>query len=138
MQTFLPHADFAESARVLDRQRLGKQRVECLQIVRTLTGVSGGWVNHPAVKMWRGHEVALVEYGLAICDEWVARNYRDGCRDQMVELVKVVEGAPLPQWFGDDALHLSHRSNLVRKLPEHYGPLWPGVPNDLPYVWPVQ
>jgi hypothetical protein len=29
------------------------------------------------------------------------------------------------------------RSNLLRKLPEHYGILFPDVPNDLPYVWPV-
>jgi hypothetical protein len=34
VQTFLPYADFAESARVLDRARLGKQRVEALQVLR--------------------------------------------------------------------------------------------------------
>jgi len=28
MQTFLPYPDFARSAAVLDRQRLGKQRLE--------------------------------------------------------------------------------------------------------------
>jgi hypothetical protein len=36
MQTFLPYPDFRESARVLDNKRLGKQRVECLQILQTL------------------------------------------------------------------------------------------------------
>lgn len=30
MQTFLPYPDFVESASVLDRQRLGKQRVEVI------------------------------------------------------------------------------------------------------------
>ena len=34
MQTFLPYPDFARSAAVLDRQRLGKQRVEVLQILK--------------------------------------------------------------------------------------------------------
>ena len=34
MQTFLPHADFDRSAEVLDLRRLGKQRVEVIQIVR--------------------------------------------------------------------------------------------------------
>ncbi|MDQ1681515.1 MAG: hypothetical protein QOH99_56, partial [Frankiaceae bacterium] len=34
MQTFLPYADFGASARVLDDRRLGKQRVETLQILR--------------------------------------------------------------------------------------------------------
>lgn len=37
MQTFLPYPDFAESASVLDRQRLGKQRVETLQVMKALT-----------------------------------------------------------------------------------------------------
>lgn len=38
MQTFLPYSNFAESAKILDRYRLGKQRVECLQIFKTLKG----------------------------------------------------------------------------------------------------
>jgi len=27
---------------------------------------------------------------------------------------------------------------LLRKDPEHYGPLFPGTPADLEYVWPVR
>jgi hypothetical protein len=35
-------------------------------------------------------------------------------------------------------LHLSHRSNLLRKDPIHYGPLFEdGLPDDLEYIWPV-
>ena len=37
MQTFLPYADFARCAAVLDPRRLGKQRVEVLQIMRAIT-----------------------------------------------------------------------------------------------------
>lgn len=69
MQTFLPYPDFAESARVLDDGRLGKQRVEAYQIVRTLDEVTRGWRHHPVVKMWRGHADALIDYGLAMCIE---------------------------------------------------------------------
>ena len=36
MQTFLPFADFSKSAACLDDKRLGKQRVECLQILKAL------------------------------------------------------------------------------------------------------
>jgi hypothetical protein len=50
------------------------------------------------------------------------------------ELAAVQE---LPPWLGDPALHLSHRSALLRKDPGFYGPLFPGDPDDLPYVWPV-
>jgi hypothetical protein len=34
VQTFLPYADFERSARVLNPQRLGKQRVETIQCAR--------------------------------------------------------------------------------------------------------
>lgn len=36
MQTFLPYPDFKKSAQCLDYQRLGKQRLECKQILQTL------------------------------------------------------------------------------------------------------
>lgn len=134
MQTFLPVPTFTLSAHFLDRQRLGKQRVEALQILRTLQGKSSGWANHPAVHMWRGYEVALAVYGAATCDEWLLRGYKDGCRAEFIAAMS----APLvfPPWLGDEAFHLSHRSNLVRKMPEHYRRFWPDVPDDLPYVWP--
>ena len=58
MQTFLPYKDFSRSAKVLDRQRLGKQRVEGLQILQCLLGIGSlRWKNHPAVKMWKGAEL---------------------------------------------------------------------------------
>jgi hypothetical protein len=137
VQTFLPLPDFAESAAVLDRQRLGKQRVEVLQLLGALTGQRPGWVNHPAAKMWRGHEVALARYGLAVVVEWTSRGYRDTCGAKIEALVVGIPDLGAPWWLGNEAFHLSHRSNLVRKLPEHYAPLWPGVTGDLPYVWPV-
>lgn len=36
MQTFLPYASFPHSAAVLDRQRLGKQRVDALKLYHDL------------------------------------------------------------------------------------------------------
>ena len=83
MQTFLPVSDFAASARILDDARLGKQRVEAYQIIRTLDGVTKGWRNHPAVRMWRGYEPALIEYSLVICAEWDRRGYADTVREKM-------------------------------------------------------
>ena len=53
MQTFLPYPDFLDSAQCLDYRRLGKQRVEAMQIHNIVSGKrsTGGWINHPAVKM---------------------------------------------------------------------------------------
>lgn len=136
MQTFLPYESYDRSAVVLDRQRLGKQRVEVLQILNTIaSGSTGGWAAHPAVHMWRGHEGQLVRYGLAVCYEWVKRGYRDTCTDKIAAFG--LYPAERPSWLGDPRFHLSHQSNLVRKKPAHYGPFFPGVPDDLPYVWPA-
>jgi hypothetical protein len=136
MQTFLPLPDFAATAAVLDDVRLGKQRVEAYQIVRTLDGITKGWRNHPAVRMWRGYEPALVEYGVAICAEWVARGRADTVHEKLLVHARP-EAAVLPPWFGDEPLHASHRSNLLRKDPQWYGRFGWAEPPDLPYVWPV-
>lgn len=156
MQTFLPHADFTESARVLDQKRLGKQRVETLQIVQALTGVRRdvvtdellefeprGWRNHPAAVMWRGHVDWLVRYQFATCDVWAARGYRDTCRAKTLRIFsyaiehgRVALATSPPPWLGDPELHRSHRSNLLRKAPDHYRAYWPDEVDDLAYVWP--
>lgn len=141
MQTFLPYDGFTESARVLDNKRLGKQRVETMQIMAALhTGK--GWIHHPATKMWRGRECALLYYQEAICHEWTSRGYKDACRiktyDLHMQYCDDDGNNPPPFWLGDPEFHRAHRSNLLRKFPEHYGPLFePDLPDDLPYVWPV-
>ncbi len=85
MQTFLPFADFAASARALDDRRLGKQRVEALQIVRALTRETYGWQHHPAVRMWRGYEEALGSYGIVVCREWRRRGRADTCEHKLLD-----------------------------------------------------
>jgi hypothetical protein len=150
VQTFLPHPDFARSAAVLDPKRLGKQRVEALQVVRALTVPGYGWQSHPAVLMWRGHLEALGHYGLVVAQAWLAKGFGDttvatlradlaaaGVTTVRSQAELAAAGA-LPPWLGDEPLHLSHRSALLRKDPQWYGPLFPGVPDDLPYVWPVR
>lgn len=143
MQTFVPYGpDFLANAQCLDNKRLGKQRVECLQIINALTNPSAkGWRNHPATRMWEGHIAALVHYGLAMCNEWTRKGYKDTCAEKMVQRateanVKLVVYV-LPGWLWDNEVMESHKSNLLRKLPEHYGKMWPGLRDDLPYKWPV-
>lgn len=142
MQTFLPYPSFAESASVLDAKRLGKQRVEAFQLLRALTVPNHGWRNHPAAKMWRGYLPALVSYGLIMTDEWIAQGRNDTVREKIRAFAPDADGAAgreldLPPWIGDEAFHLAHRSNLVRKDPEFYLPRFGDVPDDLPYIWPV-
>ncbi|MEW1861564.1 MSMEG_6728 family protein [Streptomyces sp. NPDC088194] len=152
MQTFLPYEDFEAVARVLDQRRLGKQRVEAIQVLRGLTVAGYGWRHHPAVRMWAGYEEALVRYGLEICRVWSAAGRADTCaetllhdlpararaaRDRYVRSsVELARDGDLPPWLGDSAFHLSHRSALVTRAPEHYRRFFPDVPVGLPYVWP--
>jgi hypothetical protein len=150
MQTFLPYPDFEASARVLDLKRLGKQRVEVIQVVRALTRPGYGWAHHPAVLMWKGHEEALGTYGLTCCRVWTELGFADTCAatitadlltagvDRLRPQAELERAHALPSWLGDDAVHLSHRSALVQKDPDHYAPLFPDAPDDLPYVWPVR
>jgi Pyrimidine dimer DNA glycosylase len=132
MQTFIPYPSFTASACVLDNRRLGKQRVECLQILKALHDPDYGWQNHPAVKMWRGCEGSLVLYARIVCAEWIARGYKDTCLGKVSQF-----SGPMGSlnWLTPE-FHRSHQSNLKRKDPAHYGPLFPDVPDDLPYVWP--
>lgn len=150
MQTFLPYADFEQSARSLDQKRLGKQRVEVIQVVRALTVAGYGWANHPATLMWKGFEEALGRYGFVCCEAWTELGFGDTCAttiatdlasagvDRVRTQAELAAAGALPPWLGDEDLHRSHRSALLRKDPEHYSAQFSDVPDDLPYVWPVR
>jgi hypothetical protein len=135
MQTFLPYPDFEKSAACLDYKRLGKQRVEAYQIINVLVSnkTEGGWVNHPAVRMWRGHIAALQQYYNTIVTEWISRGYKNNMRLYSISIPDV----RYPLWLGDEKFHASHRSNLLRKFPEHYGKFGWKESSNLPYIWPV-
>jgi hypothetical protein len=132
MQTFLPYSDFYKSAQCLDYRRLGKQRVECKQILNALNRKSGGWVNHPAVLMWKGYEDALRMYMWECIEEWKRRGYKNTMKiDAPISCIP-------PSWLGDERLHSSHRSNLLRKDFEYYKQFNWDEPDNLPYYWPVR
>lgn len=129
MQTFLPYKSFESSARVLDQQRLGKQRVETMQIMTALVRGTG-WIHHPATKMWRGYEFALMSYQEAICNEWTRRGHKDTClektREIFMELPAERRLPKVPAWLGLKKIHSIHRANLLRKSPVHYTQFhWP-------------
>jgi hypothetical protein len=150
VQTFVPYADFEQSLRALDTKRLGKQRVEVIQIVRALTVPGYAWSSHPAVLMWKGYEEALGRYGLTACAVWTERGFGDSCAATIVadlraygvtsirQYAELAAADALPRWLFDEAVLISHRSSLLRKDPDHYGPLFPGTPTDVDYVWPVR
>lgn len=156
MQTFLTDKSFKQTASSLDDRRLNKQRVETFQIYNAARGIrldtkgnyvgpAIGWRNHPAVRMWRGHESLLCIYGYRICLECDHRGIADHAglseffRARMHKHEYIV-----PSWWADplqrDKLTFTHRCNLVRKDPEFYRPKFPDVPDnyeDIAYWWPL-
>lgn len=72
-----------KSAKCLDDKRLGKQRVEAWQILK------GDFQNHPASKMWRGCQAALITYIDAITSEWVSRGFDDNVWAKVIEYCSV-------------------------------------------------
>jgi hypothetical protein len=125
MQTFVHEgSDFDLGARVLDRQRLIKQAVEGYQILKVLAGQSKGWKNHPAVKMWAGHEGWLYLYVMAHIDEIERRGYKNTTRSLIDDLMNLYfsgwESDTAPAWLYDDRVKVSHRGRLFEKDPVHY------------------
>lgn len=161
MQTFVPITDsYEDIARTLDRARLNKQALEGWQILMTLLELDPqgnhrtpkGWVNHPAVKMWRGHEMALYQYIQAMVDEWVRRGYKSTIGDKAK--ATIMRGIELgrtsstvgPDWIADldlfKKIASSHRMALLCKDYEWYSQFeWPEDtgkrPETYEYIWPV-
>jgi hypothetical protein len=134
VQTFLPYNDFLHSVKVLDYKRLGKQRVETFQVLNILLDrtPTKGWRNHPVTRMWTGYEEALKLYQNFTIEEWIKRGYKNTMQLEKIDMRNI----KLPPWFGDEQLHRSHRSNLLRKDYEYYSQYF-DEPSDLEYYWPV-
>ena len=127
MQTFVPYSDFTESAIVLDNKRLNKQLLEGRQIYDILSSqrTTGGWINHPAVKMWRGYNTALYTYLVAIKDECIRRGIQTEKNWNAIKHMRKWDygtgvNLVMPPWWNDERVHESHRNNLYVKDPDFY------------------
>ena len=130
MQTFLPYKDFQKSAEALDNKRLNKQILEGYQILNVLSNDDprAGWRNHPAVKMWRGHEKALLEYVMTCVREADKRGIKTENNVANIKALALKKmdawGDGLPMWYHDfEKSHrvvATHKANLYRKDPVYY------------------
>lgn len=148
MNTFLPYSDFKRSALCLDRQRLGKQRLETQWLIKSIEQEIPLSRTHPLILMWKDWLDALVSYGCIMCDEWASRGYNDNIGyeialhskleyKQLIDINELKKLNLIPDWLGNQELHASHRSNLLRKDPVWYSHFKWTEPNNLPYYWPV-
>lgn len=139
MQTFLPYPDFKKSVAVLDNRRIMSQINEATQIFKAAVGMSEAWKNHPIVKMWKGHEGALLDYAQAVVDEALSRGFKlsKNTIDKVQNLRKdmPVTSYDLPKWLGNKAFHDGHQSSLLRKNREHYSKYF-SVDDNLDVIYP--
>lgn len=103
-----------------------------MQIYNILTHKtsSKAWTKHPIVIMWNGFENALAEYHNVAIEEWIGRGYKNN-----MEMIIIDNDVRYPSWLGNELLHASHRSNLLRKKPEFYGQYGWKESHNLPYLW---
>jgi len=136
MQTFLPYESFEQSAQVLDWRRLGKQRVEGMQIINAINNpTQKGWVNHPATIMWKPYVNALKHYTNIMIREWISRGYNNNMEFYSIDEMIKDDMVEFPHWLGNKKFHASHRANLLRKDYEYYSQFgWDENPKK-PYVW---
>lgn len=162
MQTFIPVATlhYDKMAQYLDNKRLNKQALEGWQILMTLLELDPqgndrkpkGWVNHPAVKMWRGHEYQLYKYVMAMTQEWKERGFKTTIDTKATDTLNVAINKgklPMinerPQWMTKwslfEEIAASHRVALLAKEYNHYHQFnWEedkGQPDTYDYIWPV-
>jgi len=140
MMTFIVVGDFVLNAQFIDDQRLGKQRVEALQILDVIqkgtistNGKKPAWVNHPIVKAWALYVNALKYYTNCIILEWIKRG-----KNNNLPLFELPSDIIIPLWAKWDRLHNSHRAMLIRKNPFHYKNKFSVEPeyHECGYIWP--
>lgn len=134
MQTFLPHASYYDTFKCLDRQRLGKQRVEATQILRSITikkyKRNMGWVQ----RLWEGHTKALKIYITMCIEEWVLRGYVNNMETFHYPANSLVT---MPWWWNLKEFHSTHRQTLLAKYYTHYKQFgWSEKPK-YEYWWPI-
>lgn len=127
MQVFLPEEKFRSTAQILDQKRLVKQLLEGRQILSALAGETKGWVNHPATRMWKGHETQLVGYLSEIAAEMGIRKYKwqDNWNVIHNTFYNHFNGGNIryPDWWYDERRHkvtYTHKANLFIKAPDLY------------------
>lgn len=136
MQTFLPYANFTQSAMSIDKKRCFKQVVEARQVLNVLEGASNGWKNHPAVKMWVGHTEALKTY----FNEFLAVSIAKHKINTKYEPLEInYSELTYPWWLDNEEFHRAMRSRLIEKDYDFYSQLFPNDQgfNQGKYFWPV-
>lgn len=114
---------------VIDRKKYSRNEVILPLMGDTI--FSMGFSHHPIVKIWVGFEDALRSYTNFCIEEWVDRGFSN-----TMKKFTISSKFQLPWWVYSEPVILAYKSNLIRKDPVFYGNKFPGISNNLLYIWP--
>lgn len=151
MQILVPHYAFDDCVNTLHARDLQPQLNGILAVIEALhtPDEETPFGNHPLVRMWRGHEPQMLTYGLKLLERCTEVDqgipmqvFTNKANLETLEWALQVETSgefsmELPPWWGNEAIHAGHLSELIRQRPTHYGNLFPQHPDVLPVIWPV-
>ena len=107
-----------------------ESNIRIAETYNQITLGKGGYPHHPVNKMWLDYPDALAYYHNMCIDEWIKRGYNN----TMKHIVHVKD-FKRPEWIGDERIHKSHRSYLLRKDYEFYSQYGWNEPTNIEYYW---
>lgn len=93
-----PISNILYTAKILDDRRLGKQRVEAMQIIDAIEKDGKGWKNHPATAAWRYRPIErLSDTGLDIADS-VPTEINESIQKAYLPALKLYHDIMIREW----------------------------------------
>lgn len=151
MQTWLTRVSWRAASQDLESRQAVLQTIEAYDLFEYLLGYSDESKEAPPAplqRMWQGHEYSLGIYAMTMGE----RVHKLGIKDEIFFKTHDLfqqwkkdakeDGEPIPSWVTppwarDTDVMRSHRSNLVRRWPRQYSPIFLKTPDNMPYVWPL-
>ena len=160
VNTFITSPSLEKCAKNLDNLRLGKQRVECIQLISFIENTNNkGFKNHPVLIMWKEHVTALKVYCNFMIREFIARGFENTIPIYELDETKIVfydnifneetglteiikpqiekDSIVFPIWFNWNPLILTHQASLLKKNNNYYSKIFEHNPKffKLGYLW---
>ena len=129
MQVFHPYKSALKSIQCLDNSRMGKQRLECIQILLANNNIDTEWEvpksvpPHKNVVLWKNYSGYLFYYLGILLNEWEDRGMKNfvcrGMYEKLRNIYGLQENTKRPR-FIDNKFIQTQRLSLLNKKMEHY------------------
>ena len=153
MNIWLPYDNFYASAKCLSNVHLDELINSIVLTLKAQRKVNlkenqMHWMQNPTVKLWKCSTVALMFYGIIATDQRMDRGFESPMADSFLygyephiyayasslvvrkpTMIALQKECGLPNWFGQNKLHASHRAALLALDIAHYSKFgWPEKP----------